>query len=185
MSKPGIPVVLDASAAIVLFASGHCREIADAWPGSVHVLPEVVAEVEFLRNPFATTRSELRDPIDWTPVLTSGVIDVLTRTDPAAIVDFLRFALVIDDGEAAAGAAALHRRFTLVLDDRKARRVLAPEMPLRWSLDLVHHWCTATNRPGPDVATVLQAIRQRARYQPHESHPLMAWWERHIGFAPT
>ncbi len=62
--------MLDASAAIVLFASGHCREIVEAWPGSGYVVQEVVAEAGFLRDP-DLTRPDQRVPIDWAPIIDS------------------------------------------------------------------------------------------------------------------
>lgn len=170
------PVVLDASAAIVLFATERCLEIVDAWPGAVFVAPEVVAEAAYLRHPTATDPSDARVPIDWAPILATNAITILTRTDPAEFATFVRLALLVDDGEAAAGAAAIQRGLMLVLDDRKARRMLTPEIPVLWSLDLVLHWCRTRLLPAPDVATVLERIRRRARYQPHDGHPHWAWW---------
>jgi hypothetical protein len=91
----------------------------------------------------------------------------------------VHLAQLVDEGEAAAAAAAIHRGYDLVVDDLKARRVFAGSVPLIWSLDIIHQWCASASIPGDEVGAILASIRLRARYLPHASHPLLNWWQRY------
>jgi len=172
-------LVLDASAALVLFASGRMHEILRAQSASVWVVQETVDEVRFLRGSKTSKSPSEHEQIDWSSVLSPGLMGLLERTDPQEFARFVHLAQMVDEGEAAAAAAAMHRGYDLVVDDLKARRVFAGGVPLIWSLELVHHWCTSAGIPGDEVGAILANIRQKARYQPHVAHPLLNWWQRH------
>lgn len=174
-----VPIVLDASAALVLFASGHIREIVRALPMPAFVVQETISEVRFLRTDDVSGRVSKKEEIDWTSVLADGTIQVVQRTDPREFADFVRFAMDVDDGEAAAAASALHRGYPLAIDDLKARRVFAAEIDLIWSLDLIHHWYELTRQSAEVIGVILGQIRRKARYQPHLTHPLIHWWQAH------
>jgi predicted nucleic acid-binding protein len=155
-------MVLDASAAIVLWATGRIREVVDALPAPVFVVRETVDEVRYLRNPAISAKSGSKEPVDWQPLLSDGLIGMLERTHPQEFAEFVRLAQLVDEGEAAAAAAALHRGFDLVIDDLKARRVLAGSVRLIWSLDILHQWCHGAKVPPGEIRTMLTNIRQRA-----------------------
>jgi hypothetical protein len=74
-------------------------------------------------------------------------------------------------------ALAIHRRATVVTDDRKVRRVLAGRAPLRSTLDLVKDWADHADVPVPALRLVLTDLRQRGSYLPSRSHPLRTWWD--------
>jgi predicted nucleic acid-binding protein len=169
-------VVLDASAAIVLFASGQIAKIIRIWPAPVFVVRETMDEVQYLRNPATVAKSGDREPVDWQPLLTDGLVRVLERTHPQEFAEFVRLAQLVDEGEAAAAAAALHRGYDLVVDDRKARRVFADDLRLIWSLDLLHHLCSVGGVPATEISEMLLSIRRKATYLPHKTHPRFDWW---------
>jgi predicted nucleic acid-binding protein len=174
-----VPIVLDTSAALVLFATGHIREIAGALPMPVFAVQETISEARYLRVDDSSGRVSRNEEIDWSSVLADGTIHVLQRTDPQEFSDFVRFAMDVDDGEAAAAASALQRGYRLAIDDFKARRVFVTEIDLIWSLDLVHYWCALANHPADGIGVVLGRIRRKASYQPHRAHPLVHWWQAH------
>ena len=93
---------------------------------------------------------------------------------------FVALAAEIDDGEAATLAIARERGLDVATDDRKARRVAQrlnlPE-PVRTSR-LLHDYCSAANLPESEVAEVLRATEQRARFRPPVSDPLHPWWTK-------
>src|SRR4051812_14228182 len=99
------PIVLDASAALVLFASERIQDIVRAQPVSVFVVQETITEVRFLRGAKSSSPSTEKEEIDWSELLTSGLISILERTDAQEFAEFVRLAQSVDDGEAAAAAA--------------------------------------------------------------------------------
>lgn len=172
--------LLDASAAIVLFASGHIKDILAAWPDKVGIVEQTLAEVLFLRDRLVPDRQSAAERISFDPLLKSGLISVLSLQSPAEYSSFLRFARSLDDGEAAAAAMAFEHGFDLVIDDRKAHTVLRDQITMRWSLEMVWHWSRVNSAQEEATTATLINIRRRASYLPHRTHPLRAWWDAHV-----
>lgn len=173
------PLVLDASAAIVLFASGHIRDIVRSLPSSVFVVQETIEEVRYLRNPSMSEKPAGREPVDWQSVLDDGLTSVLQRTAAEEFAAFVRLAQLVDEGEAAAAAAAMHRGYDLVIDDPKARRVLQGTTNLLWSLDILHQWCHAAKLASVEISAILADVRQ-GNVPPPRAHPQPNWWQQHF-----
>ncbi|MCD8486372.1 MAG: XRE family transcriptional regulator [Desertifilum sp.] len=88
-----------------------------------------------------------------------------------------------DDGESATGAIALHRRWIMATDNRRAIsffRREAPRLQILSTLDLMKYWSQAANLDGQSLREALRAIRIQGRYTPPKSHPLYSWWEKAI-----
>jgi predicted nucleic acid-binding protein len=175
-----VPIVLDASATLVLFASGHLRDVVRSLPVPVFVVQETIDECRYLRSVEAAGRLSKTEEIRWPTVLSDSTLRVLERTHAQEFADFVRFAAAVDEGEAAAAAAALHRGYSLAIDDLKARRVFATELHLIWSLDLLRHWCDSAKIDAQEISAILGDIRRKATYLPHRAHPALSWWQQYF-----
>lgn len=175
----GSGLVLDASVAINLFASGEAPAILRAWPAPCLIERRTQAEVRVLRDREAIDPRAVARVIDWDSVRQPGLVDVVDLDD-GDLHHFVTFAVNMDPGESAAGAYAVAHRLELAIDDRKARRVLEQHIGCRWSLDLVETWAIETGASNDRVAMALSSIRRYANWKPHTSHPLAAWWDAHM-----
>ena len=91
----------------------------------------------------------------------------------------MALAALVDDGEAATAALALHRGCAVATDDRKARRVFGefmPDVPLVSTLDLMKLWADESQIPRDELRAAMDAMRRSASYVPSRSAPLFDWW---------
>ncbi len=177
--RPGM--LLDASCLINLYASGRLREIAltaSHWFG----VSDYVLEVEALYVwPSALSdQDQARAPISLSSLTDEGVIRVLSLAGPDEEATFVNLARYIDDGEAVTGSIAIHRGYVVATDDRKARRVLAEQVPpigLIGTLELMKAWVDHAKITAAEAREALKAIQADASYVPSRRHPLFAWWK--------
>lgn len=172
-------LVLDASVAIVFFASGEADAILRAWPKPCLIERRTQTEVSMLRDREASDPRAASSTIDWDAAQRAGVIEIVDLTD-ADLHHLVAFSVDMDSGEAAAGAFAVANNLELAIDDRKARRVLERHTTCRWSLELVSNWARSTGASDHEVGTALTAIRRYASWKPHANHPLFDWWVAHV-----
>jgi predicted nucleic acid-binding protein len=141
-------LVLDTSVWINLLATGAMEAILGALAVPCHTPEQVLAEIR--RHPvdgaaFSAERHPLRAMAPMVSILEleSQEMDLFFGIVGAQAVDAL------GDGEAAAIAAAVMRQLDLVIDDRKARRILRErfsQVATYWTVDLL--------RSGPVIATL-------------------------------
>jgi hypothetical protein len=159
-------IILDACCAINLHMSGRMEEILKALPGDV-ALAIFVLDEEILRS-------------NLEPLIEQGLIRVVSPDSEAEENAFINFAAELDDGEAITGAIAMHRRWGIATDDRKARIVFArtnPRVQLLSTPELIKYWAD-THKPSIEVIReVLRNIQTQARYKPPAAHALHAWWQ--------
>jgi hypothetical protein len=170
------PPVLDGCCLINLLAvEGPLRELPPmGWRGMV---PEVVRQETLFLRSYDSDGKPVREPIDLTPWLDAGHIEVVQPAGADELSAYVGFAAEVDDGEAMALAIARTRHWRLASDDRKALRIAAREgIGAVTTPELMQAWATAA-APGPgEVAAALRRIEQRARFLPPANHPLSAWW---------
>lgn len=93
--------------------------------------------------------------------------------------DWVRYAEVLDDGEAEAVAIAVHRGLPLLTDDRASERVgHALGIATITSLDLVYEW--AAERPVEEVRAACYRLRNRARFPVPREGARAAWYRSHL-----
>lgn len=168
-------LILDACVALNLAATGIPTDILATLRSQFAMARQAAEETLYIETITAgKATQELVDLREW---VAEGVLQVFDLA-PAETRQFVTLATEIDDGEAATLAIAQIRGLEVATDDRKARRVAQrlnlPE-PIRTSR-LLHDCCSATNLPSSEIAKVLQAIEQRARFRPPTSDPLHPWW---------
>lgn len=175
----GSGLVLDASVAINVFASGQASAILNAWPTPCLVERRTQAEVRVLRDREAIDPRAISSVIDWESVTQANALEIVDLAD-ADLHWLVDFSVEMDAGEAAAGAYAAAHRLELAIDDRKARRVLERSVQCRWSLELLRWWADHTGTSSQQVSAALMSIRRYANWKPHASHPLGDWWSSHM-----
>ena len=159
-------IILDACCAITLYATKHMEAILQALPGGVAVATFVLDE-EILRS-------------NLQPFVEQGLIRTVSPDAESEENAFVNFAVELDDGEAVTGAIAMHRKWAIATDDRKAQRVFArhnPGVQLLSTPELVKHWADTHSQPIEVVREALQNIETQARYKPSAGHALHAWWQ--------
>lgn len=179
--------LLDACCLLNLLASGCCEAILRAPHGKqtfIYAVAETVAgEVRYLRRGGEGEDAEQREPVDLEPLFSSGLLRLERLETAEELTAFVTLAVPLDDGEAATCALALQRGYGVATDERRARRLLALEMPAiqcMGTLELLKAWSETADSDNAAVAPALRAVRDRSRYIPPQNAPLRAWWDAAI-----
>lgn len=173
-------LLLDACCLINLLATGITQEILWALPWRCGV-PRYVAEKEVLRLAPASRQAEPEEAtvIRSAYLATLDGLEILDLESEAEITELVRFATVLDDGEAAACALAVARRGGVATDDRKALSVLgrwAPQVPTLETPEILFAWARTSAPADAEVGMALRSIRDRARFVPRPGAPHCEWW---------
>ena len=174
-------IILDASCAINLYATGRLREIAATLDHRLFVADYVLErEILYVRAPSADVYGEDLEPVNLSPLIDDELIQVmrLERLDEQAT--FVQLASLIYDGEAMTGALALHRGCSVAIDDRKARRAFArhiPSVSLLSTLELLRMWDEAAAPSNVELREAMVRMRFGASYIPGRRDPLYDWWD--------
>ena len=182
MERPPANLILDASCLLNLYATKRFREIAASLRGQVGVVYYVLEEEAlFIRLEASADGQDEQVLVDLAPFVSEGLVEVMRLESPNEETTFVTLAALIDDGEAATAALALHRGCSIATDDRKARRVLAeqaPTVPPVSTLDLVSQWAEAMSVPLGELRAALEQMRSGAQYLPGPRDPRYDWWRK-------
>ena len=172
-------VILDACGLLNLYASGQFLAIL-AGSGHAWQLPSAVErESQTYRQPDPADPTRLvRVAIDLAPALAGGLIQPCACQSEAEIDLYVALtARIGDDGESMGLALAKCRGWSILTDDRKARRIAAElGVPVLATPEVLHAWATATHPTPADLAATLRAIEVYANYLPGRTTPGWAWW---------
>jgi len=172
-------LLLDACVAINLAAATSLDQIADA----LHVTFVIVSQA-------ALKAGYLRDVVKGAVVLTLINLGQFASSETLEIRElaatelplYLELALIVDDGEAATIALAIHQGVDLATDDRRARRLCAERRlvePAR-TVALLRAYAETAQLPDGEIRKMLIRVRDRASFLPARSDPDMKWWNDHI-----
>lgn len=164
--------LLDACAVLSLYATRYMDAILAVEPGPIAVVEIVVEEALYVRR--VVEGDVEREPVDLSPLITTGRLLVLTPETDDELDTFVDLAVHLDDGEAMTAAVAIHRSCVLVTDDRKAERLLADRVQLRGTLDLIKAWVDVEHVPRDVLREALMGVYERG-YQPSHRHLLRPW----------
>ena len=170
--------VTDACCAINLFAAGRGDAVWTAGGFTWHVPSQVASESLFIRKPDADHAAKLiPEPIDLRPLIDRKILHPCDLAVGLETALFVELAADLDDGEAAALAISQARGWVLATDDRKARRLAGERGVLTvTTAELVKAWADGTGAAAGEIAEVLTNIQTFARFIPHKTMPLSAWW---------
>jgi len=141
LDNPSIPIVVDASAAINLNATGHAVEILTALPHDLLIVDVVVSQE------LTNGRCKGRDDADLTLSLVEAGLLQIVRLGEPGLFHFEQLVSgsaehTIDDGEAATVAFAVETEAIALIDERKATRICAERftgLTVATTVDLFAH----------------------------------------------
>lgn len=173
-------LLLDTCVAINLSATDRLAVIASALDVTFLMVDQAAAEMGYLRDEIDGQLVQTRIPLE--EYFELGVVRAVTLGD-LEIATYVDLAAVVDDGEAASIAVALHRGLQMATDDRKARRVCAARglrEPLR-TLGILRAYVEAAKLSDEETRANLRRVRTRASFRPSRSDPNDKWWCSYVG----
>ncbi len=170
-------LLLNDSSVLLNLIAGDCllSLVADTgW--QLAICPAVRDEAKKLRDPATGDMV----PLDITPLIASGLVQVLELGDEAEQALYVEHSIWVDDGEAMSIAIAANRDLELAIDDKQASNYTHrafPKLKLWTTPEILKHWVETAPVPPVKLCEVIRLIEARARYFPSRSHPLKVWWE--------
>jgi len=153
--------------------------MADSLQITFMIVDQAASEAGYLRD---TVGGEtVLTPINLDQLAPSETLEIC-RLAPSELPLYLELASIVDDGEAATIAVAIHRHIDLATDDRRARRLCAERRlaePER-TISLLHAYTEAVRLKNDELREMLIQVRDRASFLPARSDPHLKWWNDHI-----
>lgn len=148
---------------------------------SLHVPGVVARESVYLLGPDDGEGQLVKSPIDLAPYFARGILFACDVDEGKETERFVRYATLLDDGEAACLAIAESRRWLLATDDRPATRLAGQAGVLvLTTAELVKRWALKQRAAKRHVAAALRNIERFAKFTPRRNSPEAAWWSSHI-----
>ena len=173
-------LLLDASCLLNLYATGRMQDIAQSVGYQLEVADYVLEyETLYVVQPNSAGTEEERVPVVLEHLIHCGLLSVVELEGHDVLGSFVQLASLVDDGEAATGALALHRDCSIAIDDRKARRVFGELMPgveLVSTLEIMRSWAAEGPISASELRDALRAMQAGASYFPGRRDPLYDWW---------
>ena len=180
-------VILDACGAINLYASGRFVAILAAVGHDWYLPSAVERESQVYRQPDPDDPERLvASPIDFATAIDAGALRRCDCEDDRESALYVELAARIgDDGESMGLAIARCRGWSVLTDDKKARRIAGElGVPVLATPEILRRWAVAA-RPDPDeLSRTLGAIERFANYRPGRNSTDRAWWISSIGPDP-
>ena len=172
-------VILDACGTINLYASGRFIPILTALGQDWYLPAAVERESQTYRQPDPADPEKLvLVPIDLTPAIDGGVLRRCDCEDEREVELYVELAARIeDDGESMGLAIAKCRGWSVLTDDKKARRI-AKELgvPVLATPEVMKRWAIATGPSAGELSRVLEAIERFSNYRPGRGAVDYEWW---------
>jgi len=167
----------DSSVLLNLLAADCLASISADLDWQLAICSAVRDEVKKLRD---IVTGELV-PVNITPLIESGLLQVLELAGDEEQMLYIEQAVVVDDGEAMSVAIAASRDLELAIDDKQATnyaRRAFPQLKLWTTPEILKHWSETASVPTERLREVIRQIEVRARFFPSKSHVLVAWWHK-------
>jgi hypothetical protein len=172
-------VILDACGTLNLYASGRFVSILAALGHDWYIPAAVEREAQQYRQPDPADPEKLVAlPIDLAPALANGVLKRCDCEGDDETELYIELAARIgDDGESMGLAIAKCRGWSVLTDDKKARRI-AKELgvPVLATPEVMKQWAISAGPGVEELARVLGAIERFANYLPGRGAVDYEWW---------
>jgi hypothetical protein len=172
-------VILDACGTLNLYASGLFVPILIAVSHDWYLPAAVEREAQQYRQPDPTDPEKLiKTPIDLVPAMDGGVLKRCDCEGNDELNLYIELAARIgDDGESMGLAIAKCRGWSVLTDDKKARR-LAKELGVATlaTPEIMKQWAAVTGPSAADLSKTLEAIERFSNYRPGRSTVDYDWW---------
>ena len=175
--------IIDACCLINLYASGKPIEVIRAFGGDFFIPRQVRNEALMIRKRDEEDGTNyVSEPIDLSKALGAGDICECQVEERIENDYFVRYAMELDDGEAACMAIAKCRGWAIATDDRKAIRLAkSEEVGVVTTPELVYRWAKIAKPKDSEVAQALRNIELFARFRLGESAAHYRWWMQLVG----
>lgn len=177
-------VILDACGTLNLCASGRFVPILTALGHDWYIPAAVEREAQQYRQPDPADPEKLiAVPIELAPAIDAGVLSRCDCEGEEEARLYIELAARIgDDGESMGLAIAKCRAWSVLTDDKKARRI-ARELGVEVMAtpEVIKLWSEIANPDIKELRSVLKAIERFANYRPGRGHEDYAWWTASIG----
>ncbi|TAF09878.1 MAG: hypothetical protein EAZ77_04310 [Nostocales cyanobacterium] len=171
-------IILDACCVLNLCASGHFLAILKSLPAEI-VVTTVVQEREL--NTLQQLQEEENDAVlEFEAAIQQGLLKVVDFESEAEEESFVNYAAILDDGESATCAIAVHRKWAVATDDKRAISFIkkeAPNIQILSTSEIIKHWSEKESIDSSVLSNVLNAIRIKGHYVPGKNDPLRSWWQ--------
>lgn len=163
-------LILDACCILNLCASGEFLRILKSLPAEI-VVTTIVQEQELIT---------LQHFPDFELAIQQGLLKVVDFASEEEKESFVNYTAIVDDGEAATFAIAVHRNWAIATDDKKAIAFIKQESPniqIFSTSEIIKHWSDSENINNSVLKTVLNDIRINGHYVPPKNDLLRNWWQ--------
>ena len=177
-------VILDACGTLNLYASGRFLEILTAIGHEWYIPAAVERESQQYRQPDPDDPETLIvQPIDLTPALDGGVLHRCDCEGDEEVALYIELAARIgDDGESMGLAIAKYRGWSVLTDDKKARRIATEfGVPVLSTPEIMKSWASQVKPNVAELSRVLGAIERFGNYRPKQGAVDFDWWMASIG----
>lgn len=172
-------LALDACCLINLVAAGKILRENPTKIGFSFFVPRVVAkESIYILQPDDEQAGQLvRKEVDMNQYVDRKSVSYCDIEGGYEAALYVRFAVQLDDGEAACLAIAKSRSWILATDDRVARR-LATEQSVKvlGTPEIVRTWAESNSVSDSEISSVIGNLRRYAKYAPRVNVPDAEWW---------
>ncbi len=172
-------LALDACCLINLVAAGKILRENPTKIGFSFFVPRVVAkESIYILQPDDEQAGQLvRKEVDMNQYVDRKSVSYCDIEGGYEAALYVRFAVQLDDGEAACLAIAKSRSWILATDDRVARRLATQQsVKVLGTPEIVRTWAESNSVSDSEISSVIGNIRRYAKYAPRVNVPDAEWW---------
>ncbi|MDB5389510.1 MAG: hypothetical protein JWM11_5156 [Planctomycetaceae bacterium] len=171
-------VILDACGTLNLFASGQFVTILTTLPNDWYLPAAVKKESQYCQPDPDDPEKLVIVPIDLHPAINDGVLIQCDCESDAETELYVQLAARIgDDGESMGLAIAKCRGWSVLTDDKKARKI-ARELgvSVMATTEVMKQWAEIVKPSAAELSTLLKAIERFANYIPARGAVNIDWW---------
>ena len=153
-------------------------ELAE-FDASWFISKSVFNESEYIRE-YDPGRNIVTIPLDLDGPLKTGLLSIITAESERELLDYVDFAIELDDGEAESLALAKNRHLILVTDDQKSLHVAqrsVVNVQTITTVSVLREWEKKSRANSKRLKEVIDRIRHLARFHPPSNSPDRAWWD--------
>lgn len=172
-------VILDACGTLNLYASGRFVSILTAFEHEWYVPAAVEREAQHYRQPDpADPDTLISEPIDLMPAIDGGVLRRCDCEGDEELTLYVQLAARIgDDGESMGLAIAKCRGWSVLTDDKKARRIAGElGVPVLSTPEVLKRWASIASPAAEELVQVLESIERFGNYRPGRATVDYEWW---------
>lgn len=181
-------VAIDACCLLNLIAAGNILHENSTKLGFSIFVPKVVAEESiYVLQPDDDQSGQLvRQKVDMNRYVERQLLSYCDIEGSVEAELYVKFAVQLDDGEAACLAIAKSRSWIMATDDRVARRMaMEQSVKVLGTPEIVRNWAECNCVSDGEIALAIGNIQRFAKYTPRANGPDSDWWYRKQGTNDT